>query len=398
MVLHIIDGVLFITAMTFMDQFTIMVSFMKQVFDNSFVLSLVPASIVIGFNFPGLFTSWFAKRAAKRKIYIAIMGFLQRLMVFFLALTTYWILPLPATSGAAMVLSFYFLFAFMGGITFPAWIDLFAKTVPPKRRGRVTALRLSLASVVGIIVPLWMGPFLAANDFPGNYRVVFFIAFALVALSFVAFINIKEEGESPVSRQSFGEYIRDLLGLLLKKRFRHFILARFFFSFTFIAISFYTAYALKLFPSIDEREVAIFALLFNFSKAGFGYLLGYLGDRFNNLLVQKIGILAAVVSLVLVLLFPVIPVFYLLFVLIGITFSADSNALVVMIAEFGDEGSRISYTAVSSGIIGTSCGLIPVIMGMLISQGLVTYAGSFVIALVGSLISLVLFFRFSHED
>ena len=84
-----LDSGIFMSGIVFFNQMTIMIVFIQQLFDSALIVSLVPALFMIGYNIPGLFTTGFAERAAFRKKFIALGGFIQRMFVLCMVLSVF---------------------------------------------------------------------------------------------------------------------------------------------------------------------------------------------------------------------------------------------------------------------------------------------------------------------
>jgi MFS family permease len=74
--------------------------------------------------------------------------------------------------------------------------------------------------------------------------------------------------------------------------------------------------------------------------------------------------------------------------LIGLNYNARLNSLQVFITEFGNDENRIHYTTLASSIGATSFGIMPLLGGILLSTGRVSYTTLFIIGAVFSLAAL----------
>lgn len=361
-------------AMVFLDQYTIMIGFIRKLSENPLIISLIPAALVIGFNTPGILTAQLVQSIQNKHRFVAITGFFQRLMILLLAAFTLGLGAFtPVTAGLLSALIF-FLFAGIGGTGGPAWLDLLLRTVPAGKRSRVIAARNAIGAGAGIIFPVFIAYILRNYPFPESYRILFLAAFGLFALSWAGFILIKDPDVPPVaetSRHRFSAFIKTL-----RKddpNFIRFLASRILFSFCLITSSFYTVYFLSRNEGIDDAVVASFALALNISKIVGGLLLGNLADTKGNLLVYKIGILMIIPANLLMLLSPSLPVLIGVFALFGLTFAADTNTYQSFIGEFGTPYNRVYYTTLGSSVAGTFAGVLPIAAGALLKIGAIHY-------------------------
>jgi MFS family permease len=387
-----LDSGIFMMGMIFFHQLTIMVVFVKHLYNSPLLIGLIPALLVIGFNLPGLFATKMAERHSIRKNFVAICGFIQRLCVLLMALSTFLLEPMGTYFTIALVLFFYFGFAFSGGMSNPAWLDFSAKTIPVQYRARTNSLRALIAGGGGILLPLLINYFLSAYKFPENYRLNFLSGFFLLSMSFVFFLFIKEVGASPVStHKSFKQYLGSLREILKRdKNFVRFICTQAVLSISECGSAFFTLYALDLLK-IDDSTVVFYTFLLNLSFSVFGIVLGFIGDKAGNLKVLQIGAFTTLLALGLVIFWPTHFGFYLIFIMVGITTYAKLNSLQVFITEFGNARDRIRYGALFTTISATLFGLTPLAGGILLSIGLVSFNLLFTIAAFSSAAALLLF-------
>jgi MFS family permease len=395
---HTLDGVFFMGAMVFLDQFTIMTAFISNITDNTLIISLIPASLVLGFNVTGIFSVNVIQRIHRKHLFVAIMGALQRLMILALAMYTF-ALPTdsPVRDGSLAAL-FYFLFSAFGGFPGPAWLDLLARTVPSAKRAGLVNLRNSLGAGVGVVFPFLIAFFLDRFAFPSNYRYLFLTAFGFLVLSWLAFIMIKDcppkvsKDSRPIGLLAF---IKDLKNS--DRNFMMFMSGRLVFSFAVISMSFYTVYFLRQNPDIQQSIVARFTLVMNISKVLTGLILGRIGDKHGNLKVLLIGVVFIVLSNILAWFFPSLPVFYAIYVFMGIIIMADINTYQAMTTEFGTAENRVMYAAVGNSLTGFMVGMLPIGAGALLAAGVLGFRPLFIICAAAAGVSFI-FFRFFVKD
>lgn len=399
MVFHTLDGAFFMAAMVFLDQFTIMLAFIRQIINDPLINSLVPAAMAIGFNTPGILSAPLMRRLKRPHLFLSVMGIFQRLMILVLALYTRLITGISPLQAGLTASVFYFLFAGVGGTTGPAWLDLLARTIPARYRARVVALRNAAGAGAGVIFPVAIALILSRYGFPANYRYLFLIAFALLMLSLLSFAMIRDHRPDPVDQGAETSGYREFLRTIPRRdpNFFRFLLGRVIFAFSAVSMSFFTLWFFRKNPGQSDTMVAGFALALNISKVVAGLLMGVIGDRRGNLLVLQIGIAAMVLSNVTVWFFPGLPMIFITFVLMGIVLSADINTYQAFITEFGNEHTRIYYAAVANSLAGTLSGVLPIAAGALLSAHILPWPVLFGFCLAAG-VACWFIFRFWVRD
>jgi MFS family permease len=387
-----LDSGIFSAGMIFFHQMTIMVAFVKNLYDSPLIIGLIPAVLVIGFNLPGLFTTIIAEKYPIRKDFIKVFAGIQRLCILFMALSTLLFEPFGAEITLFFVLLFYFGFSIFGGMGSPAWLDFNAKTIPVQFRARTNSFRALITGFGGIILPLLINYIITGFNFPENYRINFLAGFFMVFVSYICFLLISETEHSPVvKKKTYRKYFSSLKRILYNdKHFRRFLFAQGVFSISEFGVAFYTYYALDVFH-VSESTVVLYAFLFNLSYAVSGLILGFLGDKKGNLNVIRIGSLSALAALLLVILIPSYNTFYIVFILAGISNTAKMNSFQVFITEYGNNKERIRYSVLSTTMSTSMFGITPLLGGILLSLKILTYTGLFAAGAFFAAFAFILF-------
>ncbi|MBN2352454.1 MAG: MFS transporter [Spirochaetales bacterium] len=393
-----LDSGIFMSGIVFFNQMTIMIVFIQQLYDSALIVSLVPALFMIGYNIPGLFTTGFAERSAFRKKFIALGGFIQRLFVLCMVLSVF-LLPFVGPRATALIVLFFYLgFSFMGGVYNPAWIDFCAKTIPVNYRARTNAARSLIGGLGGIAAPLLIDYLLNNFSFPGNYQLTIFCGFLLLFLSFSAFLMIREtEPSPPVAHKSFGKFLRSLGEVLKKDRnFVRFLLTQILLSVSECGAAFYAFFATK-YLFVRTAWVVWYTLWYNVGFGLSGIALGFIGDKLGNLNVLRIGAFGCFLGLLLVILFPNPATISIVFIIVGINYNARLNSFQVFITEFGDDQSRIRYSALATSIGASAFGLMPLVGGILLDVFHVDFVALFVVGAVCALLAFVSYLFFVKD-
>jgi MFS family permease len=397
MLMHIIDGALFMGGWVLFDQFTMMIAYIKNIYDNPVMIGLIPALLALGGSLPGFFMTPVLGRLKRRHGIIIVFASLQRAMLFACAFWTFAIVNLPPLQGAIGVLFWYMMISTAGSLGGPAWLDFVAKTVPVKMRSRVIAMRNLFGALAGILLPFLIQFIFSQKNlpFPVNYRILFFIGAGMIFLSLLAFVSIKETTDSKIKTSEKKEhYLKYLAGILVgDKNFSAFLAARIIWAVVMASVAYFTSYALDKFIDVTDVTIPGFLFALNLSKIIGGFVLGYVGDHKSNGMVQIIGTFCMAVAAVLTILLTQSWLFYIVFFLLGIVLSADLNATQVLVTEFGPEDERIHYMNIFNTIVNIFGFLAPLVLGLLLSVGVMTYSGLFIVSLVCTVFVLYMYLK-----
>ena len=256
------------------------------------------------------------------------------------------------------VLSFFQYLAFSGSTTMPA--GRLVSVWFPRMRGRVMGLTTMGNNFGGFIIPLMVGPMLAAGSWRGAFMLLAVLTFFIAFLSVVLVREFPDTGASQgpgkagsapqLTGQAVGEVIRGptfyLLGLSLMLG-----------SFTYSAILPQVPdHLITSGMSLDvaARAVSLLALFGMAGKMSFGYLSELVTAR-RMMMVSLSGQAFFIVMMVL---FPTPPIAWLAVPLFGL-FMGSYGALINLVIQetfglkhFGSIAGLISLTMGVSGLVG----------------------------------------------
>ena len=164
---------------------------------NPLLIGLIPFLNTAGFLLPQLFTSNFVERAPLKKFFPVNLGFfLERLPVFFLAPSAYFL----ANSQPVLALLIFFLlytwYCGGAGLIIVGWQDMVAKIIPVVKRGRFFGITNFVGNATGILGALAVTYVLGKYTFPLGYVFAFSAAAILIFLSWV-FLSFTREPAVP---------------------------------------------------------------------------------------------------------------------------------------------------------------------------------------------------------
>ncbi|MDW8100611.1 MAG: MFS transporter [Anaerolineae bacterium] len=276
------DFFFFGVAMSFINPTTVMPSLVRQLTSSAPLIGLVTTILSGGWMLPQLIAANYVAGKPLKKPYVVFPALTGRLGYLLLTVAIWlWAVPHP---NLVLVLFFLVLTLFImtDGIASVAWFDVFSKSLPPARRGRLVGLAQTgtgMAGVgAGIIVSHILGP--NGPDFPINYALLFAIASGFFSLSLLSFIRVKEQPlEIVQDRLPWPSYISRLIEVMRADHmFRLVVLVRLLVMWSNMAIPFYVIYALDVLR-FDQGVVGIFLSAQVIGGILSGLVMGYISER-----------------------------------------------------------------------------------------------------------------------
>jgi len=347
---NLFDGALFAFGMSFVSLVAVMPVLVKKLGGSNMAIGLIPVVWILGLNFPQVLIANFTGKFPFKKKLVLVTAMIQRFPWLFLSLACLFCVPVMTPAAAQfLVLTLLFVAAFTGSINLPGWYDLVAKITPVRLRGRLFALRSILGGLLGIAGGYVVSYVLDAMLFPGNFALLFFLAFSLMMTSYI-FVAVLREKQPNSAREYYKgkDYLRHLLFILKEqKHFRAFLVADAMLMAALMADAFYTVNALKKY-NLSEGHAGFFLMVIMISMITGNMLFGYLADRFGH----KKNLLVAATSTVVICLIaiwaPALNIYYLVFVGAAITNSLNQLSRLAIVVELCEEEERPVYVALTN--------------------------------------------------
>ncbi|MCR4408602.1 MAG: MFS transporter [Anaerolineae bacterium] len=399
----VIDFIAFGTAMAFVNVNTVLPSFVNELTDSALLVGLISTLISGSWLLPQLIAANYLADKPRKKFYILLPAALGR--------PVWWILGgmLLVVGGRAPTLILVAFFAglmlFMGtdGLAAVAWFDVFSKSVPAERRGRVVGASQIASGIAGVGVGWLVGRILGTDGppFPTNYALLFFLCGFSLLVSWLALNFLREPVLKPASGpKEEGNFLRRLVGVLRTNRqFRQVTIVRLLFGLGGIATPFYMVYGtnvLKLPP--ETVGLATSAQVLGGILAGVG--LGYIQERWGSRLVilcstalglgmPLLALLTQVLALQGAALSLLIAVYASIFVTVGLVNSSIMLGFINFVMELAPPHDNPTYMGLSNALTGLLL-LNPVVGGWILE--VTSYTVLFALAAAGAGLGLALAF------
>src|SRR4051794_3502901 len=172
--------------------------------------------------------------------------------------------------------------------------------------------------------------------------------------------------------------------------FRWFLLVRMLTSVAWVAVAFYSVYAVKTF-NVSEATIGILTSVMTMGQTIANPIFGWLGDRWGHRSMYLIGALMIAASAGIMLLATEVTWFYVAFALAGAANATFWSVAIALTLEFGQEHEKPLYIGLANTLVAPVSLLAPVVGGVLVEQ-FGFHATFFMSVLAGLLTAVVLQF------
>lgn len=344
------DGAFYAFAMSFVSLSTVLPLFVKKIGGGNIAVGLIPVFWTIGFNFPQIFMSNYARQLPFKKALVLKTALLQRLPWLLLAIFSFcWIGRTNPISGLMLFFFGFGLAAITGSLNMPAWFDLVAKVIPVKLRGRLFSARAILGALLGIFGGWVVNRVLISVAYPHSFALLFALAFLVMMISYIFITRIKEEHPNSHNMRTRNRlYLRQLPVIVRQENnFRNFLFANALLTMALMAEAFYALNALTKF-NLSDAYAGTFTMIMMGSIIAGNLLFGWLADQFGHRLNMVLASAAAVVACSIALVAGSVIAYSFVFVTAAFTAALLQTSRLPIIAEICGERDRPTYVALSN--------------------------------------------------
>ena len=364
---NVIDVSFITLGMSLVSRETVMPLLVSSLTDSKIAIGMIGAIWGLGIYLPQLLTANYAEGLRYKKPFIMwLSAFGERLPYLLMGLVV-WFFAVPAPN-LALVLFFTCLAisAFSAGAGTPAWYDMIAKVIPVERRGFWAGLSSGLGALMGIAGAFMVGRVLDAYPYPGNFSLLFVLAFAAVCISWVGLaLNREPPSEVTKEKQSLQRYLRQLPAVLHSNHYyRRYLLSRGVVIVGAMAIGFFIVYGSEKF-GLDGAQVGLLTAMLIGSQAVMSLVWGLLGDRAGHKIVLTLAAVCLTLATLVTLLAPTWQWLILTFILLGGYLTADWVSSLNIILEFCEPHDRPTYIGLTNTLLALPVVLAPLVGGFL---------------------------------
>ncbi|MGD9001273.1 MAG: MFS transporter [Anaerolineae bacterium] len=289
-VAFVVDYIFFGVALSFANPSSVLPAFVSQFTNSAPVIGLVSTVFNGGWLLPQVVAARLINDKPRKKPYLMI-GTSGRI--------TFWITALGLWLGLAqrpskMLLLFFVglgMFTVTDGLASVAWLDMLARAIPLKRRGRL----MGIAQVIGGLAGLGAGVAITLIldsprlQFPANYALMFTLAGLAFIPSAIALALLRETGaaNTGIKGKKWGQN-GWLTPLLQDSAFRHLMASRVLVGMISLATPFYVVHATDVLK-LPQALVGGFVAAQQVAGVASGALLGLVSDRWGPAATIRIG-------------------------------------------------------------------------------------------------------------
>ena len=177
--------------LTLLDPTSVLPAFVRQLTDSEFMVGLISAIFNGGWLLPQLAVGRLINEEPRKKPYM-LAGLSGRVFLWVIALALW--ARLDRNPTAMLVLSFICigLFAVSDGVVVVAWLDIIARAIPWKQRGRLIGLAQFISGLIGVGAGALVSLILAVRSFSDGYALIFTLVGVALIPCTIAQVLVRE--------------------------------------------------------------------------------------------------------------------------------------------------------------------------------------------------------------
>ncbi len=403
------DGTFFGLALGLASTVTVIPLFLNTLTTSTILIGLVASVHSIGWSLPQLLTSSYVSRLKRYKPMVIFMTIHERWPFLGLAILALLVPTLGIPISVALAIILIAIQGLAGGFAATAWQSMIGKIMPPERLGTFFGVQSGAANLMGAFGALLSG--LVLDHFsthehlhllsltqsltPGmtfdhvassqSFALCFFLAAVAMAISFNFLARAREPAHEVVHEEVKHLGWRRMLGILREDaNFRWYLVARILAQIAWMAVAFYTIYAVRRFQ-MDDVTAGVLTFVLMLSQTVANPILGWIGDRWSHRVVYAGGALLMALSAGLALVAPSLGWFYIIFSLAGIANATIWAIAMTFTLEFGKASEKPLYIGLANTLVAPAALVAPILGGWLADQG--SFQTTFILSAVCGLLT-----------
>jgi MFS family permease len=368
--LGVISGIAFNLYTAILGTELVMTWFLSEITDSNLLISLLIPIELGSWYFLQLLLSGYVQRQPLAMPLYRSMGIVRVAALGLLTATTF---SLDQPNALLVV----FMAAFTAnsvaaGVAALPFLNIVAKTIPPRRRGMYFGWRRTVGGLLGIVGGVLVKMILAPDsgwEFPTNYAVLFLVGFVITIVLVGSFSLVREpRGVAESQKYSLREQMKRAVRLPARDRsYDRYLRLRLAMVAAGYALPFYAVYARRELDAPQDM-VAFYVICSTLAGVVFNTVSGRLGDTRGNLLVLRLAALTTALPAGLALSVASAPhiwhnpslVFGLVFVAQGLHIAARSIGSINYVLELAPPVERPIFVGFANGVVGVAVFASPV--------------------------------------
>lgn len=325
----------------------------------------------------------------RKKRLVLLLGIGQRLPLLMIALALWFVGKHEPALCLGLIAAAQVIGSLSVTVLAAPWMDVVAETVPAEWTGRLFGLRNSISSALGIATAAINAVVVARLAFPGNYALLYVMAFLMLAGSWILFSLVDEIPDAAVRPKAAkaSAYFRDLLLVLRDDvHYRWYLGYQVIYRIGVAASGFFAMYATRHYGVHPAFAVGAFVTATQaasiLGNVGFGAIAGRIGYKRT----LEAGAAFQAAALCMAVLAKDGYGFVAVMVLAGLGNAASSVGSLPFTMQLFPRGRRVGYMALSTLV------MLPVGVVMSTGTGVLLdriFAATFVIGAVVTLASIL---------
>lgn len=363
--LGVVNGALYTVFETITSGSMVLPLFVSQLTQSPLLIGLVQPIVQSGWFLPQFLLSSYVQRRPRKQIFYHI-GVVTRVGVWALIVLAIFGLGNNPPLLLAVFLVLLVMFSLSSGIGGLSFMDIVAKTVPPRRRGQYFGARNLFGGILAFGAGFAVKAILGETErfpFPSNFGILFGLAWILMSIALISFsLVIEPDGPASEEKVSLREQLARAWQLPRRDPdYRRFLFMRMSLIAAEMATPFYIIYAeqgLNLPPSIVGIYLSVSSAAGILSNVAWSRI----SDRRSNKLLMQLCIAVGAAAPLLALLAPtlllVLPAgvvangFVLVFIAFGAYVAGANIGNMNLILEIAPPAERPLYLGLSNTLLG----------------------------------------------
>ncbi|MGZ4030715.1 MAG: MFS transporter [Tumebacillaceae bacterium] len=302
-----LDGVLYYTALTFLDATILIPLFLEHLSGSAMLIGLATAIRQFSFVAPQMFIARLMSRIPRLTRFVFWSYLICRFAFLFVIAEL-----LHDPSSHWVLIAFfvgYSMFTLGEGVIQVPWMDLFGRTISPQNHGKLFGVMQTFGAIGAFAGGLVIQYVLARPEqfpYPTNFLVMFSLAFVVLFFSTLSFLYVKEGPRRHIPAKDAEKSWWSIIGNLPRtwrnnRAFRTLMIVQLLVGLHQLAMPFYILYVQKL-TGVVESFVGFLVIAQIVGGMFGGVVLGGMSTRLGNQLTVRLTVFLNVCVPVLILL------------------------------------------------------------------------------------------------
>ncbi|HEX2907587.1 MAG TPA: MFS transporter [Phototrophicaceae bacterium] len=394
-IVNVLDGAFYGLGFGFTSYEAVIPLFITSLTDSKLLIGLITSMHVLGWQLPQLITAGRVARLKRYKPMVLAMTLNERVPYLPMALIALFITTIGQQWALLLMIGLVLWQSLGAGFTATAWQSMIGKIMPKERIGTFFGAQSAAANLLLSGSAIAAGFILAAVPAPYNFALCFLLTAIFMGISF-GFLALTREPEHTHETADIPAFGWAQIKSILRRdiNFRWYVVARIFSQVAWMAVTFFTVYAVSRFDA-SETTIGFLTGLLVISRAIANPLMGWLGDHWGHRWVYAAGAVMMALGAAIALFAPTLEWLYVAFALSGFSTAASWAIAMSFTLEFGTTAEKPLYIGLSNTLVAPITLLITAAGGGL--ADIFGFTATFGLSIVGGLVTAAVLVFFVHD-